>query len=343
MCACACLCACGICHYVLCGPRASSPAHSKLWCKVSLFAPSDTGVVYLWYWQSWMGRGGWGSVADLCFNMRSGMQVWKSSSCPPMDSPILLLFCSVVANIKAPVSWKECVLPSRCEMHIDYGVPFLSCPWQRLYWLWPGAANKLQQGLAISSTFYYPNNGPMVSENVWAPDFWKRKDNSSSGCQRREGTFPKYSSLAFQEPFSCSHCEIVQVHPKQFHISLSTAFSLDNVQLARGNELLWLCFSTKWHARQFTAQNRVSDNFRGLYSMYTRWALYWVDLYTKQKHPVSSSSAGRNALLMSQCRRARLIKVDSNTDNVALEQWYAEEHLWTHNVSKADRLQQYSV
>lgn len=51
-----------------------------------------------------------------------------------------LLFYSMVANITDTVSWKEFVLPLRCEMHIDYGAPWVSCPWQGWYWLEPALA-----------------------------------------------------------------------------------------------------------------------------------------------------------------------------------------------------------
>ena len=49
----------------------------------------------------------------------------------------------------------------------------------------------------------------------------------------------------------------------------------------------------------------------------------------KQKIPVCSSYVDKNALLMREVRGEGLdwSKGDSNTNNHALQQWYAEEHL----------------
>ena len=56
-----------------------------------------------------------------------------------------------------------------------------------------------------------------------------------------------------------------------------------------------------------------------------------------KKHPVSSSSAGKNAFLLREVveksQTGQSWQEDSNANNHTLQQWYAEEHVWTHKTS----------
>lgn len=79
-----------------------------------------------------------------------------------------LLFYSMVANITDTVSWKEFVLPLRCEMHIDYRAPWVSCPWQGWYWLEPALAVNYGGILPICLQLNYLYNGQMILRSLQA-------------------------------------------------------------------------------------------------------------------------------------------------------------------------------
>lgn len=77
-----------------------------------------------------------------------------------------LLFYSMVANKTDTVSWKEFVLPLRCEMHIDYGAPWVSCPWQGWYWLEPALAVNYGWLLPICLQLNYLYNGQIILRSL---------------------------------------------------------------------------------------------------------------------------------------------------------------------------------
>lgn len=77
-----------------------------------------------------------------------------------------LLFYSMVANITDTVSWKEFVLSLRCEMHIDYGAPWVSCPWQGWYWLESALAVNSGEILPICLQLNYLYNGQMILRSL---------------------------------------------------------------------------------------------------------------------------------------------------------------------------------
>ena len=73
-------------------------------------------------------------------------------------------------------------------------------------------------------------------------------------------------------------------------------------------------------------------------NFHARQSLEFADNDGGKKHPVSSSEAGKNALLLREVRGEgppscqSWAEGDSNANNHILQQWYAEEHLWTQHV-----------
>lgn len=138
------------------------PCHWNLGCCVAHF-----GASYLGFFFKCRNRNIQENVAHLWINSKlsflKGLRVHKYMRKPSQPtfwwmSPSLL-FYSVVANITDPVSWKEFALPLRCEMHIDYGAPRVSCPWQGWYWLKPALAVKYGWILPICLHLNYLYNG----------------------------------------------------------------------------------------------------------------------------------------------------------------------------------------